>query len=132
MTEAIEKHNIGSDGIRIRAFFGGLFIVLAMGMMALLTVVGAPIVVRMGVFLPAWISTLSLLQAAYGTCVFLAGKGACSTEMGTKKIEDADRRLFFEKRAGRVHLQALGLAFFLTIALVSASVLIPWRIPLGG
>jgi hypothetical protein len=132
MTDESNKHNIDSDGIRIRAFFGVLFVVFAMGMMALLTVVDAPIAVRMGVFLPAWISTLSLLQAAYGTCVFLAGRGACSTEMGTRRIDDADLRTFFEKRAGRIHLLALSLAFVLTLALVAVSILIPWRVPFGA
>ncbi len=132
MTFLPDEHNIGADGIKIRTFFGVLFVVFAMGMMALLTVVGAPFALRMSVFFPAWISMLSLLQARQGTCVFLAGRGACSTEMGTERIADAERRLFFQHRAGRIHLQAMVLAFLFTIALVAVSILIPWRVPIGG
>lgn len=124
-------HNINADGIRIRASFGVLFLVFAVGMMALLTVVQAPVFVRMGVFLPAWLCTLSLLQAARGTCIFLAARGACSTDMGAQRIPDEQRRQFFLKRAGRIHLQALSLALVLTLALVAVSILVPWRIPQG-
>ena len=124
-------HNIGADGIRIRAFFGVLFFVFALGMMALLTVVGAPVFLRMGVFLPAWLCTLALLQALRGTCVFLAARGACSTDMGTQRIDDEQQRQFFQQRANRIQLQALGLALFLTLALVTISLLIPWRVPAG-
>jgi hypothetical protein len=126
------RRNIGDDGVKIRTFFGGLFFVFSLGMMALLTVVGAPIVVRMTVFLPAWLSALSLLQARAGTCVFLAARGACSTDMGTEPLDDPEARSFFVRRAGRIHFQALALAALLTMLLVTLSVLIPWRVPAGG
>jgi hypothetical protein len=132
VSDISQDHNITSDGIRIRAFFGVLFFVFCLGMMALLTVVGAPVVLRMGVFIPAWMSTLAMLQAAYGTCIFLAARGVCSTPMGTQPIEHDDRRKYFVRRSGRVHMQALGLALLITLTLVSVSVLIPWRVPAGG
>lgn len=129
--DASTTPNIGADGIRIRAFFGVLFFVFALGMMALLTVVGAPIFLRMGVFLPAWFCTLALLQARRGTCVFLAARGARSTDMGTERIDDAQLRQIFLQRANRIHLQALALALLLTLTLVAISILIPWRVPAG-
>lgn len=132
MTETSDPtRNITADGVRIRAFFGVLFFVFALGMMALLTVVDAPIVIRTTVFIPAWISALSLLQARAGTCVFLAARGACSTDMGPRRLADESVRQFFTRRAGRIHLQSLITAFLMTILLVSGSILIPWRVPPG-
>jgi hypothetical protein len=129
MSEPSMQHNIGPDGIRIRAFLGVLFFVFAFGMMALLTVVGAPLPFLMGTFLPIWIGTLSLLQAMTGTCVFLAARGACTTEMGSRRIDDEDLRKYFVRRSSRIHLQALASALVLTLLLVLLSVLIPWRVP---
>ena len=129
MSEAAKKRNIGPDGVRIRAFLGGLFIIFALGLMPLLTVLGASVALRMVVFLPAWISTLSMLQAASGICVFHSMRGVCSTQMGTEPIEDDDRRRYFVRRAVPIHLQALGSALLLTLTLVALSILIPWRLP---
>jgi hypothetical protein len=129
MSDRSMQHNIGPDGIRFRAFFAVLFFIFALGMVALLTVVGAPLPFRMGAFLPIWIGMLSLLQSMAGTCVFLAARGACTTEMGTRRIDDDDRREYFSRRSSRIHLQALASAVVLTLLLVSLSVLIPWRIP---
>ncbi|MBQ35851.1 MAG: hypothetical protein CME04_05630 [Gemmatimonadaceae bacterium] len=126
------EHNIGPDGVRFRAFFGVLFFILCLGIMALLTVAGAPLILRLGVFLPAWICTLSSLQAAGGTCVFLAARGARTTELGTRRIEDDEERQYFARRAGRIQLQAIGSALLLTLLLVTVSVLIPWRLPIDG
>ena len=126
------KRNIGPDGIRIRAFVGVLFIVFAMGLTALLTVGGAPIALRMVVFVPVLISTLSLLQAATGVCVLHAMRGVYSTQMDTEPIEDDHRRRFLVRRSRYVQLLALGSALLLTLALVALSVLITWRIPISG
>ena len=126
------KRNIGPDGIRIRAFVGVLFIVFAMGLTALLTVGGAPIALRMVVFVPVLISTLSLLQAATGVCVLHAMRGVYSTQMDTEPVEDDHRRRFLVRRSRYVQLLALGSALLLTLALVALSVLITWRIPIGG
>ena len=129
MSDDASMRNIASDGVRIRAFFGVLFFVFALGMMALLTVVDAPLPLRLTVFVPAWISALSLLQARSRTCVFLAARGTCSTDMGTRRIEDDGERQFFLRRAGRIHLQSLAAAALVTIVLVAVSIVIPWRIP---
>ena len=126
------KRNIGPDGIRIRAFVGVLFIVFAMGLTALLTVGGAPIALRMVVFVPVLISTLSLLQAATGVCVLHAMRGVYSTQMDTEPVEDDHRRRFLVRRSRHVQLLALGSALLLTLALVALSVLITWRIPISG
>ena len=126
------KRNIGPDGIRIRAFVGVLFIVFAMGLTALLTVGEAPIALRMVVFVPVLISTLSLLQAATGVCVLQAMRGVYSTQMDTEPVEDDHRRRFLVRRSRYVQLLALGSALLLTLALVALSVLITWRIPIGG
>ncbi|MFP6591937.1 MAG: hypothetical protein VCE12_15575 [Candidatus Latescibacterota bacterium] len=126
------KRNIGPDGIRIRAFVGVLFIVFAMGLTALLTVGGAPIALRMVVFVPVLISTLSLLQAATGVCVLHAMRGVYSTQMDTEPVEDDHRRRFLVRRSRYVQLLALGSALLLTLALVALSVLITWRIPISG
>ena len=126
------KRNIGPDGIRIRAFVGVLFIVFAMGLTALLTVGEAPIALRMVVFVPVLISTLSLLQAATGVCVLQAMRGVYSTQMDTEPVEDDHRRRFLVRRSRHVQLLALGSALLLTLALVALSVLITWRIPIGG
>jgi len=126
------RRNIGSDGVRIRTFLGVLFAIFALGLMALLTVLGAPVALRMVVFIPALISTLSILQAASGICVFHAMRGVCSTEMGTEPIEDDDRRRYFVRRAVPIKLQALGAALLLSLTLVALSILIPWRLPDSG
>ncbi len=126
------KRNIGPDGIRIRAFVGVLFIVFAMGLTALLTAGGAPIALRMVVFVPVLISTLSLLQAATGVCVLHAMRGVYSTQMDTEPVEDDHRRRFLVRRSRHVQLLALGSALLLTLALVALSVLITWRIPISG
>lgn len=126
------KRNIGPDGIRIRAFVGVLFIVFAMGLTALLTVGGAPIALRMVVFVPVLISTLSLLQAATGVCVLQAMRGVYSTQMDTEPVEDDHRRRFLVRRSRHVQLLALGSALLLTLALVALSVLITWRVPISG
>ena len=124
--------NIGADGVRFRGFFAALFFIFTLMMMALLTVSGAPVVLRLAIFVPAWISALCGFQAYNRTCVFLAARGACSTEMGTARLEDESERDYFVRRAGRVHLQALASALLLTLALVLTSVLIPWRLPPVG
>ena len=126
------KRNIGPDGIRIRAFVGVLFIVFAMGLTALLTAGGAPTPLRMVVFVPVLISTLSLLQAATGVCVLHAMRGVYSTQMDTEPVEDDHRRRFLVRRSRYVQLLALGSALLLTLALVALSVLITWRIPISG
>ena len=126
------NRNIGPDGIRIRAFVGVLFIVFAMGLTALLTVGGAPIALRMVVFVPVLISTLSLLQAATGVCVLQAMRGVYSTQMDTEPVEDDHRRWFLVRRSRHVQLLALGSALLLTLALVALSVLITWRVPISG
>jgi len=126
------KRNIGPDGIRIRAFVGVLFIVFAMGLTALLTVGGAPIALRMVVFVPVLISTLSLLQAATGVCVLQAMRGVYSTQMDTEPVEDDHRRRFLVRRSRHVQLLALGSALLLTLALVALSLLITWRVPISG
>ncbi|MFP6646120.1 MAG: hypothetical protein VCF24_21560 [Candidatus Latescibacterota bacterium] len=126
------NRNIGPDGIRIRAFVGVLFIVFAMGLTALLTVGGAPIALRMVVFVPVLISTLSLLQAATGVCVLQAMRGVYSTQMDTEPVEDDHRRRFLVRRSRHVQLLALGSALLLTLALVALSVLITWRVPISG
>ncbi|MEE2831596.1 MAG: hypothetical protein VYD18_04470 [Candidatus Latescibacterota bacterium] len=126
------KRNIGPDGIRIRAFVGVLFIVFAMGLTALLTVGEAPIALRMVVFVPVLISTLSLLQAATGVCVLQAMRGVYSTQMDTEPVEDDHRRRFLVRRSRHVQLLALGSALLLTLALVALSVLITWRVPISG
>ena len=126
------KRNIGPDGIRIRAFVGVLFIVFAMGLTALLTAGGAPIALRMVVFVPVLISTLSLLQAATGVCVLHAMRGVYSTQMDTEPVEDDHRRRFLVRRSRYIQLLALGSALLLTLALVALSVLITWRIPISG
>ena len=126
------NRNIGPDGIRIRAFVGVLFIVFAMGLTALLSVGGAPIALRMVVFVPVLISTLSLLQAATGVCVLQAMRGVYSTQMDTEPVEDDHRRRFLVRRSRHVQLLALGSALLLTLALVALSVLITWRVPISG
>lgn len=121
--------NIGPDGARFRAFFGALFFLFALGMMALLTVTNAPLALRFAVFLPAWISLLCLLQARARVCVFLAARGAVTTDLGTRRIDDPQVRSHYELRAGRIHLQALTAAALLTLFLVAVSLLVPWRFP---
>ena len=124
--------NIGPDGVRFRMFFAVLFFCFTLMMTALLTVTGAPVPLRMFIFIPAWISALCTFQALSRTCVFLAARGACSTQMGTRPIEDEEQRQYFVRRAGRVHLQALATALLLTLTLVAVSISISWRLPPAG
>ena len=60
-------HNIGEDGRRLRLFFGILLFFFSLGFTALVTVTEMPLVVRVVVFLPAWLSAVCLLQAYEAT-----------------------------------------------------------------
>ena len=53
--------NIEADGRQIRLFIGVIAFSFSFGLAALLA--GMPLALRLAVFVPAWISTLSLLQA---------------------------------------------------------------------
>ena len=53
--------NIGPDGKQFRLFIGVIAFFFTFGLAALLA--GMPLALRLAVFVPAWISTLSLLQA---------------------------------------------------------------------
>ena len=59
--------NIGLDGQRFRLFIGVIMFLFAIGLAGLLTVTDMPLPIRLAVFLPAWISALSLLQAHAST-----------------------------------------------------------------
>ena len=53
--------NIEADGRQIRLFIGVIAFCFSFGLAALLA--GMPLALRLAVFVPAWISALSLLQA---------------------------------------------------------------------
>ena len=55
--------NIGPDGRQFRLFIGVIAFFFTFGLAALLTVPGMPLPLRVAVFVPAWISAISLLQA---------------------------------------------------------------------
>ena len=69
MSEAaqLSPTNIGFDGQRFRLFIGIIIFFFAIGLAGLLTVADMPLPIRLAVFLPAWISALSLLQAHAST-----------------------------------------------------------------
>lgn len=123
--------NIGADGARFRLFFGVLFLVFALGLMALLTVTGAPLVLRLVVFVPLWIGTFTMAESRSRVCVLNAARGVCSTESGTQRIEDDERRLALVRRAWRVPLHSVLFAVVLTGFLVAVSAWLPWRTPAG-
>lgn len=62
--------------------------------------------------------------------MFLAARGARATEQGTAAIEDPQLAERLRARAGRIHLYSLLAALVYTLALVVASLLIPWRLAL--
>lgn len=123
--------NIGADGARFRLFFGVLFLVFALGLMALLTVTGVPLVLRLVVFVPLWIGTFTMAESRSRVCVLNAARGVCSTESGTQRIEDDERRLALVRRAWRVPLHSVLFAVVLTVFLVAVSAWLPWRTPAG-
>lgn len=123
--------NIGADGARFRLFFGVLFLVFALGLMALLTVTGVPLVLRLVVFVPLWIGTFTMAESRSRVCVLNAARGVCSTESGTQRIEDDERRLALVRRAWRVPLHSVLFAVVLTGFLVAVSAWLPWRTPAG-
>ena len=128
---AMTGGNIGADGARFRLFFGVLFLVFALGLMALLTVTGAPPVLRLTVFAPLCVSIVCLAESRTRVCVLNAARGVCATEDGTRPIEDDERRLALAGRAWRLILYSLVGALALTAFLVSLSTWLPWRIPAG-
>ena len=123
--------NIGADGARFRLFFGVLFLVFALGLMALLTLTGAPLVLRLVVFVPLWIGTFTMAESRSRVCVLNAARGVCSTESGTQRIEDDERRLALVRRAWKVPLHSVLFAVVLTGFLVAVSAWLPWRTPAG-
>ncbi len=123
--------NIGADGARFRLFFGVLFLVFALGLMALLTVTGVPLALRLVVFVPLWIGTFTMAESRSRVCVLNAARGVCSTESGTQRIEDDERRLALVRRAWRVPLHSVLFAVVLTVFLVAVSAWLPWRTPAG-
>ena len=123
--------NIGADGARFRLFFGVLFLLFALGLMALLTVTGAPTVLRLTVFAPLCVSIVCLAESRTRVCVLNAARGVCATEDGTRPVEDDERRLALAGRAWRLILYSLVGALALTAFLVSLSTWLPWRIPAG-
>ena len=123
--------NIGADGARFRLFFGVLFLVFALGLMALLTVTGVPLALRLVVFVPLWIGTFTMAESRSRVCVLNAARGVCSTESGTQRIEDDERRLALVRRAWRVPLHSVLFAVVLTGFLVAVSAWLPWRTPAG-
>ncbi len=123
--------NIGADGARFRLFLGVLFLLFALGLMALLTVTGAPLALRLMVFVPLWVGTFSLAESRTRVCVLNAARGVCSTESGTEPIEDEERRLALVRRAWRLPLHSVLYALALTAFLVAVSVWLPWKIPAG-
>ena len=123
--------NIGADGARFRLFLGVLFLVFALGLMALLTVTGVPLPLRLVVFVPLWIGTFTLAESRSRVCVLNAARGVCSTESGTERIEDDERRLALVRRAWRVPLHSVLFAVVLTGFLMAVSAWLPWRIPAG-
>ena len=123
--------NIGADGALFRLFLGVLFLVFALGLMALLTVTGVPLALRAVVFVPLWIGTFTLAESRTRVCVLNAARGVCSTESGTQPIEDDERRLALVRRAWRVPLHSVLYAVALTAFLMAVSAWLPWRIPAG-
>ena len=123
--------NIGADGARFRLFFGVLFLLFALGLTALLTVTGAPAVLRLTVFVPLCAGTFCLAESRARVCVLNAARGVCATESGTRPIEDDERRRAIAGRAWRLALYSLLGALALTAFLVSLSMWLPWRIPAG-
>ena len=121
--------NIGADGARFRLFLGVLFLVFALGLMALLTVAGAPLALRLVVFVPLWVGTFALAESRTRVCVLNAARGVCSTESGAQRIEDDERRLAIVRRAWKVPLHSVIYAVVLTAFLVAVSAWLPWRIP---
>lgn len=127
----MSEGNIGGDGARFRLFLGILFLLFALGLMALLTVTGVPLALRLTVFVPLWISTFTLAESRSRVCVLNAARGVCSTESGTQRIEDDERRLDLVRRAWRVPLHSVIHALVLTAFLVAVSAWLPWRFPAG-
>ncbi|MFH1567198.1 MAG: hypothetical protein ABIL09_04300 [Gemmatimonadota bacterium] len=124
--------NIGADGRRFRLFFGILLFLFSCFLAALLSVWGAPLPLRVVVFLPAWCSGLCLFQARAGTCVFLAARGAESTAGGTRPVADPGRAAALQRRAASVHLRALLFGFALSLLLTAAGALVPWTAFFAG
>ncbi len=122
-----QGHNIGEDGVHFRLFFGVLLIFFSLGLTLLLAVMGTPLPLRAAIFLPMWQGILCLVQARYGVCVLLAGKGTCVVDGGTAPIQDPAIRQSIEKRGVRIHLISMASACVLTVMLMLASLYIPWR-----
>lgn len=123
--------NIGADGARFRLFLGVLFLVFALGLLALLTVTGTPLTLRLVVFAPIWVGTFTLAESRTRVGVLNAARGVCSIESGPQRIKDDERRMELVRRAWRVSLHSVLYAVVLTVFLVAGSALLPWSIP-GG
>ena len=63
--------------------------------------------------------------------MFLAARGSRATAQGTEPIKDQQLVDLIKAKAGRVQLYSLVAATLYTLALLAASLLIPWRLNLS-
>lgn len=103
-------HNLMPGGRQLRLMIGGLLAAFSLCLLVLLLGLQTKPVWRLFLMLPLWGSALCFFQARARTCVFLAARGLRETAAGTEALTDAGEVLQLERRARRLHLQALAVA----------------------
>jgi hypothetical protein len=103
-------HNLMPGGRQLRLMIGGLLAAFSLCLLALLIGLGAGRAWRLFALPSLWGAALCFFQARARTCVFLAARGLRETAQGTAAVGNAQEHLELERRARRVHLQALAAA----------------------
>lgn len=110
--------NIGPRERRRRVVSGLLMILLTLAAAGWLWAADAPRLLRIVVFIPAWMAALGFFQARAKTCVMLAARGARNMDGGNETIADPRELTQVRAQARRVYLQSVLVAAAVTILVV--------------
>ena len=108
--DQVARQNLLPGGRQLRLMIGGLLAAFSFCLLVLLLSLQTNPVWRLLVSPPLWGAALCFFQARARTCVFLAARGLRETAAGTEALSDAQETLHLERRARRIHLQALAVA----------------------
>lgn len=113
--------NIGPAQRRGRLLAGVVSLGLAGALAVALTAIGAPLAVRLIVFLPLLWATYGFFQYREATCVHLAWRGLRNMDEGAEHVVDARQRAAANRQARRVHLRAIASAAVLALLFTLAA-----------
>jgi hypothetical protein len=107
--------NIGPAQRRGRLLAGLASLGLAAVIAVVLTALGAPLALRLVIFLPLLWATYGFFQYREHTCVHLAWRGLRDMDTGAEQVLDGRQRAAANRQARRVHLRAIVAAAAITL-----------------